>query len=278
MKSRKLLLALGLLLCNVSNVSAQTTNYDPDGTYWGTPVHSLAIDFTTLGIDALPSPIVSEEIQEVAGLGVIRWCIQNRPTLEAGGNQTGPNINTLFNNNPTIAGNTNKQNEATIYLPTFKDGVGKIRLNGWVTGALNGRGMGLFYWNTSLDVPQWSWIKTLVIPGDGSNVVEAAVNMEGEVKLKLTYSNTSYMMFTQMAVSAFGEEITTGVEDIQANDVRIVNNTLLLGNQPSEVSFFDFKGVLLLYQKGVSGSFELPSGAGIVKVSSNGKTSVLKKM
>lgn len=280
MKTKKLLFfTVALCLCGFFNTFAQTSNYDPDGTYWGESVHSVYVDFTQFSKEALPNPInTTDSIMELANLGIKRWCIENRPTMEENNQQTGPSVNCLFNNG------LNSDYNAIIYFPTLKDGVGKIRIRGWVTGAITGRGVGLSYWNENFsdEGADWSYITGIIIPGDGSNVVEYDLNREGPINLRLTYGNTSYMIITSIAISAFGEEIVetpiSGIANVNKEQLTIVENTLFLDNEPSEVFFYNFDGQQVLHKKGVSGNVFLPETPGIVKVIKNSKTLVAKKL
>ena len=284
MKTR-FLLAIALS-CAFLNLSAQTENYDPDGTYWGEPVHSISVDFTQFPIDALPNPIESNDIYELANLGLIRFCIQSRPIGEGEYQET---VNTLFNNNPTVDGETNGAPggvpgiPATIYFPTLKDGAGTIRIKGWVATA-NGRGVGLSYANP--DGPDgWSYIVGVIVPGTGIGGypwVEYEINMEGPVNLKLAYANTSYLMFARIDISAFGEDVpplTSGINPpkLVAGQPVLAGDALLLGDEKANVFFYNYTGQLLFTKTNVNGEVVLPAQAGIVKVVRNSGTSVLKK-
>lgn len=287
MKTKQLYFLIALFSFCLVNFSAKaesnsddpgTENYDPDGTYWGEPVHSYYVDFNVFETNVLPFPITSENIQELASLGLKRWAIQTRPTMMPGYSQTGPQVNALFNNNPTIDGVRNSSaTPALIYFPTLKDGAGSIRINGWATNATS-RGVALDSWNEEEGI--WKHYVGISIPGgDGTNVVEANLNIVGSVRLRLRYTNTSYLAFTGIAISAFGENITTTNENqAEIEKPFISNGKLLLGNTVSEVFVYNFNGQLLMREKNVYGDMLLPTAPGIVKVVKNTGTFILKNI
>lgn len=274
---------LTFILAGLATFSIQaqgTTNYDQDGNYNGEPVSSYYVDFSKFATDALPYPIVSESIQELANTGIKRWCIQERQEMTGPGVTTGgAKSNTLFANNPTIDGNNNKVNPAYIYFPTLKEGAGKIRISGWV-GNKTGSPINIYleYLNGNYE---WEQIKAIPIPADGTNGVETGVNKEGYVNLRLRYNNTPWMSFKAIAISAHGQDIESVISSTpqtRSDEPVISNGFLSVGSEIAEVFFYNFNGIQVMHKSNVSGKILLPSTPGIVKVVKNTGTHTLKKL
>lgn len=193
---------LTLILACLATFSMEaqgTANYSQDGIYQGTAVHSYYIDFTKFPITALPSPVVSEDIQELANLGLKRWQIESRNTKMTDGSQTGSKVNTLFAKNPTIEGKDNTVNPAYIYFPTLKDGAGRIRISGWVANnSTTPKKVYLDYWNAENN--DWMLLKTIYIPGNGTNIADSTVNLTVPVNLRIRNTETAWLSFTAIVL------------------------------------------------------------------------------
>lgn len=197
---KKLLLAL--VLFSSFNLYAQTKNYDQDGTYKGSEVKSINIDFTTSTLGALPDPVVSENIQEYQNLGLVRFTIKKRPPIG------GKAVNTLFNQNPDIDGNRNSKNPATIFFPKLENGAGSIRVDGWIGSEVSdvSRSFILQRFDESANV--WKLVKYFKVSRDGTNTVETDINIQGPVRLKLEYKSGEYLSIKGIEISEFGQPLS----------------------------------------------------------------------
>lgn len=197
MKMKTLLLAITFFAA--SSLYAQTL-FDQKGNYKGPDHTSVKVDFTKSSENALSEPIV-EEIRQYDCLGLIRYAISNKEVLGEGGKK-----NVLFNNNPTINGKKNQDGGSpTIYFPKLANGANKIRIKGWVLGGA-AQPLQLSAYNEATG--KWVWKQAITIPRDGSNLVEADINIDEPVQLRLLYNKTSWIYILSIEISAFGEELS----------------------------------------------------------------------
>lgn len=199
MKMKTLLFAILLF---ASSGFAQT-DYDQDGTYWGPDYTSVNVDFTQ-PTSNFPDPIADETIRQYDCLGLIKYTI-NQTTVG------GVTTKRLFNNNPEINGKKNNTSGGAplIYFPKLANGAGKIRIKGWITGTSN-QPMQLSTFNYDEAEAEWVWKQQITIPAaNGTNMVEANINIEQPVQLRLLYDKTAWISILSIEVSAYGEELTT---------------------------------------------------------------------
>ena len=161
-----------------------TEHYEADGTYKGTPVHSVDVDFTKWSTTDL---VMNEELQEKDNIGFYKFVIAERtfpPAWEASV--------WLHNNNPVLPLGNNQKEMAKIYFPTMEDGVGSIRLCGYVSdGTARPIQVNYFVEGQSSD---WEWKGGLSIPNKSGDVtqVEMDINVPGKVRIGLFYNQAAW--------------------------------------------------------------------------------------
>ncbi|MFD1631393.1 T9SS type A sorting domain-containing protein [Pseudopedobacter beijingensis] len=213
-------LLLSFVLFTSLNVLAQTTDYAADGIYSGLPFTSVNVNFTqaTVSTDDFPNPIVDNNLRQYDCLGLVRYTFSKRtPPGES------KSISVLYNSNPDIDGKNNTR-AATIYFPTLKDGVGKIRIEGWLGSGATERNVLLYSYNTSTNT--WGDLKYFAIPaGNGIQVVDFVLDKQGPQRLKLEYKSGEYPSITRIAISAYGQELPLPLTLI-GYDARLENTSI----------------------------------------------------
>ena len=174
-----------------------TEHYEADGTYKGTPVHSVDVDFTKWSTTDL---VMNEELQEKDNIGFYKFVVAERtfpPAWEASV--------CLHNNNPVLPLGNNQKEMAKIYFPTMEDGVGSIRLCGYVSdGTARPIQVNYFVEGQSSD---WEWKGGLSIPNKSGDVtqVEMDINVPGKVRIGLFYNQAAWPSIKSISISAYGE-------------------------------------------------------------------------
>ena len=265
MKKQRLLLIAGFMTFVLNGAWSQvgptneTENYSPDGTYWGTPVHSIDVDFTTWSTSDL---VMNEEMQEKDNIGFYKFMIAERtfpPYWE-------PSI-CLHNNNPTLSLGNNQTEMAKIYFPTMADGVGSIRLCGYVSNA-TARPIQLNYFVEGVS-EKWEWKGGIVLPNKSGEEdrVEAAIDIPGKVRIGLFYNQAAWPSIKSISISAYGEDLPSGMSETEQNEkICIVGDYVLLGEERANVYVYRINGQLIQELKDVTGRVALPEGPGIIKV------------
>lgn len=205
------------------NIPSGELDWDQDGTFWGDSVNYVYENFNEWPMHALRAEFTSEDIQQYKKLGFIRWKMEKRSNLVGPEQWDGTDIRTsLFTNNPEIDGfhTTDSAHHAMIYLPTLKYGAGAIRITGFAsTQGGNAVSMQLGYYN-----PEWSedragytFIKSVPVPGDGSNISESGLDIEGPVTLQVAYQQSPYPSLYSIQVSPYGYPLSDDPETDFAN-------------------------------------------------------------
>ena len=192
------------------NMPKGELDWDQDGTYWGDSVNYVYENFNEWPLSALRNPITSEDIQQYKKLGFIRWELEPRATLIGVQQWDNTDIRTsLFTNNPEIDGHrtTDSAHYAYIYLPTLKLGAGAIRITGYAsTSNGNPIGMQLAWYNEqwSEEMAGYTFIKSIQIPADGTNIVETSIDIEEPVTLQIAYHQSVWPSLWSIQVSPYG--------------------------------------------------------------------------
>ena len=191
------------------NMPKGELDWDPDGTYWGDSVNYIYEDFTQWPLSALPNPITTEDLYQYKKLGFIRWTMAKRANLI--GVQQWDNTDqrtALFTNNPTINGfHTDTAHRAYIYFPTLKNGAGAIRIIGYAsTSGGNAISVQISWFNEEYDEfsSGYTFIKSIPIVGDGTNISESSLDVEGPVTLQISYQQTPYPSIYSIQISPYG--------------------------------------------------------------------------
>ena len=278
MKKQHLLLIAGLMtFVMTTTVSAQagptneTENYSPDGTYWGTPVRSINVDFTSWSTTDL---VMNEELQEKDNIGFYKFVIAERtfpPTWETSV--------CLHNNNPTLSLGNNQAEMAKIYFPTMSDGAGAIRIVGYVSDN-TARPIQLNYFVEGTS-EKWEWKGGIILPNKSGDedMVEAAIDVPGNVRIGLFYNQAAWPSIKSISISAYGEGLPTSIsKTTQSEKICLAGNRVLLKNELSDVYFYNLGGQLIREVKGMTDYVDLPERAGIVKVITKDRVLSFKKM
>lgn len=242
------------------NMPIGELDWDQDGTYWGDSVDYIYDNFNTWPLTALRAEMTSEDIQQYKKLGFIRWNMTRRLNLLAPGSwDLNDQRNCLFTNNPEIDGFTNVDSAhyARIFLPVLRKGAGALRIEGYVSTS-NGNGVGLqiSFYNThySEETSGYTFIKSVTLPGDGSNMVETGLDIEEPVTLCISYKQSPWPSLYSIQVSPygcalsddpdneFGKPIENGLDNPQADFLHI-NQAFynILGQQVTA----DYKGIVI---------------------------------
>ena len=137
MKTRSLFLSFVLFF--VLGAAAQTANYNADGTYKGTPVTSIDVDFSTL----IGKVNFSKDIQECLNVGVVKFYVPDASAYPTTGS---PVSYYLYTNGGSPGIDVNSiASPAYIYLPTMSQGVGAIVID----GAVNNQALAIEYTNNN---------------------------------------------------------------------------------------------------------------------------------
>ncbi len=278
MKKQRLLLVAGLMTFVMSGVvraqvgpTNETENYSPDGTYWGTPVHSVDVDFTKWSTTDL---VMNEELQEKDNIGFYKFVIAERtfpPAWEASV--------CLHNNNPVLPLGNNQKEMAKIYFPTMADGAGAIRIVGYVSDN-TARPIQLNYFVEGTS-EKWEWKGGITLPNKSGDEdrVEAAIDIPGKVRIGLFYNQAAWPSIKSISISAYGENLPTGVsETVRPESIRMAGDCVLLGEECADVLVYSLGGQLVQELRGVTGRVVLPSGTGIVKVVAKDRVVSFKKL
>ena len=265
MKKQRLLLIAGFMTFVLNGAWSQvgptneTENYSPDGTYWGTPVHSIDVDFTTWSTSDL---VMNEEMQEKDNIGFYKFMIAERtfpPFWESSV--------CLHNNNPVLSLGNNQTEMAKIYFPTMSDGAGAIRIVGYVSDN-TARPIQLNYFVEGVS-EKWEWKGGIVLPNKSGEEdrVEAAIDIPGKVRIGLFYNQAAWPSIKSISISAYGEDLPSGMSETEQNEkICIVGDYVLLGEELANVYVYRINGQLIQELKDVTGRVALPEGPGIIKV------------
>ena len=234
MKKQRLLLIAGFMTFVLNGAWSQvgptneTENYSPDGTYWGTPVHSIDVDFTTWSTSDL---VMNEEMQEKDNIGFYKFMIAERtfpPFWESSV--------CLHNNNPVLSLGNNQTEMAKIYFPTMSDGAGAIRIVGYVSDN-TARPIQLNYFVEGVS-EKWEWKGGIVLPNKSGEEdrVEAAIDIPGKVRIGLFYNQAAWPSIKSISISAYGEDLPSGMSETEQNEkICIVGDYVLLGEERANV-------------------------------------------
>lgn len=205
------------------NMPKGELDWDQDGTYWGDSVNYIYENFNEWPLSALHNPIISEDIQQYKKLGFIRWEMEKRATLIGVQQWDNTDMRTsLFTNNPKIDGfnTTDSAHYAYIYLPTLKRGAGAIRITGYAsTSNGNPIGMQLSWYNEEWNEFQagYTFIKSIQIPADGTNVAETSLDIEEPVTLQIAYHQSVWPSLWSIQVSPYGYPLSDDPDTDFAN-------------------------------------------------------------
>ncbi len=200
-----------------------TEHYEADGSYKGVPVHEVNVDFTTWSTSDL---VMNEEMQEKNNIGFYKFMIAERtfpPYWE-------PSI-CLHNNNPTLSLGNNQTEMAKIYFPTMADGVGSIRLCGYVSNA-TARPIQVNYFVEG-ESSEWVWKGGLSIPNNSGeeDCVEMDLNIPGKVRIGLFYNQAAWPSIKSISISAYGEDLPEIPGEIPESPLVIDEQTFALMRQ-----------------------------------------------
>ena len=202
-------LALEIGKSSDPNLPLGELDWEKDGSYWGDSVDYVYEDFTQWPMSALLAQY-TEDIQQYKKLGFVRWKMERRAVLISSDQwSTDESYTSLFTNNPEINGffTTDDGHHAKIFLPTLKHGAGAIRVTGYSsTQGDNAVSMQLGWFNEewSEDEAGYTFIKSIGLPGDGSNVVESELNIEEPVTLQIAYHQSPYPTIYSIQISPYG--------------------------------------------------------------------------
>jgi len=205
------------------NIPSGELDWDQDGTYWGDSVDYVYENFNEWPMHALRAEFTSEDLQQYKKLGFIRWRMEKRANLVGPQLWDGTDKRTcIFTNNPEINGffTTDSAHHAKIYLPTLKYGAGAIRIEGYAsTTGGNAISMQLGWYNEewSEDQSGYTFIKSIAIPGDGSNIAESGLDIEEPVTIEISYQQSPYPSLYSIQVSPYGYPLSDDPETDFAN-------------------------------------------------------------